>query len=64
MTDDTVLAATGLGKRYRRRWALSDCTLTVPAGRVVGLAVMVVVAFALGWIVAGRALRPLSLIHI
>ena len=37
MTDDTVLAATGLGKRYRRRWALSDCTLTVPAGRVVGL---------------------------
>jgi len=37
MTDDTVLAARGLGKRYRRRWALSDCTLTVPAGRVVGL---------------------------
>lgn len=37
MTDDTVLAARGLGKRYRRRWALADCTLTVPAGRVVGL---------------------------
>ena len=37
MTHDTVLAADGLGKRYRRRWALSDCTLTVPAGRVVGL---------------------------
>jgi ABC-2 type transport system ATP-binding protein len=37
MTDDTVLAARGLGKRYRRRWALSDCTLAVPAGRVVGL---------------------------
>ena len=31
------LAASGLGKRYRRRWALSDCTLTIPAGRVVGL---------------------------
>ncbi|MGW2822961.1 ABC transporter ATP-binding protein [Streptomyces sp. NPDC001443] len=37
MTDDTVLVARNLGKRYRRRWALSDCTLAVPAGRVVGL---------------------------
>lgn len=37
MTVDTVLTARGLGKRYRRRWALSDCTLAVPAGRVVGL---------------------------
>jgi ABC-2 type transport system ATP-binding protein len=27
----------GLGKQYRRRWALSDCTLSVPAGHVVGL---------------------------
>ena len=26
-----------LGKRYRRTWALADCTLTVPAGHVVGL---------------------------
>ena len=33
----TVLKASGLGKRYGRRWALSDCTLSVPAGRVVGL---------------------------
>jgi len=32
-----VLAAEGLGKRYGRRWALSDCTLTIPAGRVTGL---------------------------
>jgi ABC-2 type transport system ATP-binding protein len=32
-----ALTAHGLGKRYRRRWALSDCTLDVPAGRVVGL---------------------------
>ena len=32
-----VLDANGLGKRYRRRWALRDCTLQVPAGRVVGL---------------------------
>src|SRR4051812_21844220 len=33
----TVLRAHGLGKRYGRRWALSDCTLDVPAERVVGL---------------------------
>jgi ABC-2 type transport system ATP-binding protein len=32
-----ILRARGLGKRYRRRWALSHCTLDVPAGRVVGL---------------------------
>jgi ABC-2 type transport system ATP-binding protein len=32
-----VLEARGLGKRYRRRWALTDCTLDLPAGRVVGL---------------------------
>jgi ABC-2 type transport system ATP-binding protein len=32
-----VLRARGLGKNYRRRTALSDCTLDVPAGRVVGL---------------------------
>jgi ABC-2 type transport system ATP-binding protein len=32
-----VLEATGLGKRYRQRWALRDCTLQVPAGHVVGL---------------------------
>ncbi|MBE1531453.1 ABC transporter ATP-binding protein [Actinomadura algeriensis] len=32
-----VLQARGLGKKYGKRWALSDCTLDVPAGRVVGL---------------------------
>jgi ABC-2 type transport system ATP-binding protein len=32
-----ALEAVGLGKRYRSRWALSDCTLTIPQGRVVGL---------------------------
>jgi ABC-2 type transport system ATP-binding protein len=32
-----ALDATGLGKRYRQRWALRDCTVQVPAGRVVGL---------------------------
>ncbi|MCW2762289.1 MAG: transporter related protein [Marmoricola sp.] len=31
-----ILRAHALGKKYRRRWALTDCTLDVPAGRVVG----------------------------
>jgi ABC-2 type transport system ATP-binding protein len=35
--EGSVLTATGLGKKYGRRWALSDCTLEIPAGRVVGL---------------------------
>jgi ABC-2 type transport system ATP-binding protein len=33
----TALHASGLGKRYRQRWALSDCTLEIPEGRVAGL---------------------------
>ncbi|MEU8797173.1 ABC transporter ATP-binding protein [Spirillospora sp. NPDC048819] len=33
----TALQAQGLGKKYGQRWALSDCTLDIPAGRVVGL---------------------------
>jgi ABC-2 type transport system ATP-binding protein len=32
-----VLESEGLGKRYGRRWALQDCSLTIPAGKVVGL---------------------------
>jgi ABC-2 type transport system ATP-binding protein len=32
-----VLQATGLTKRYGRRSALSDCTLSIPPGHVVGL---------------------------
>jgi len=32
-----VIETDGLGKRYRRQWALSDCTLSIPAGHVVGL---------------------------
>jgi ABC-2 type transport system ATP-binding protein len=32
-----VIETAGLGKRYRKLWALTDCTLAVPAGRVVGL---------------------------
>jgi ABC-2 type transport system ATP-binding protein len=34
---NNAIEANGLGKRYGRRWALADCTLTVPAGQVVGL---------------------------
>ncbi|MFI7641603.1 ABC transporter ATP-binding protein [Nonomuraea sp. NPDC049400] len=32
-----ALEATGLGVRYRRTWALRDCSLSVPAGRVAAL---------------------------
>ena len=32
-----ILATDRLGKRYRRRWALTDCTLEIPAGHVTGL---------------------------
>ena len=32
-----VIETEGLGKRYRRRWALAGCTLSIPAGHVVGL---------------------------
>ena len=32
-----AVSARGLGKRYRRRWALRDCTLDIPRGRVTGL---------------------------
>jgi ABC-2 type transport system ATP-binding protein len=32
-----VIEASGLGKRYWRTWALCDCALTIPEGRVVGL---------------------------
>ncbi|MFD0403494.1 ATP-binding cassette domain-containing protein [Kitasatospora sp. NPDC059811] len=37
MTADTVIDCGGIGKRYRRSWALRDCHLAVPAGRVVAL---------------------------
>jgi ABC-2 type transport system ATP-binding protein len=32
-----VIETSGLGKRYRRTWALRDCTLAIPEGHVVGL---------------------------
>ncbi|MFD0479123.1 ABC transporter ATP-binding protein [Nonomuraea thailandensis] len=32
-----ALEVTGLGVRYRRTWALRDCSLSVPAGRVAAL---------------------------
>jgi ABC-2 type transport system ATP-binding protein len=32
-----VIETGGLGKRYGRRWALTDCSMSIPAGHVVGL---------------------------
>ncbi|MEV0714582.1 ABC transporter ATP-binding protein [Asanoa sp. NPDC050611] len=32
-----ILETESLAKRYRRRWALRDCTLAVPEGAIVGL---------------------------
>ena len=33
----TALATSDLGKRYRKTWALQDCSLAIPAGRIVAL---------------------------
>jgi ABC-2 type transport system ATP-binding protein len=35
--DSPALRTAGLGKRYGHVWGLRDCTLTVPAGAIVGL---------------------------
>ena len=32
-----VIETSGLGKQYLRTWALRECTLAIPEGRVVGL---------------------------
>jgi len=32
-----AIETTGLGKRYGRMWALRDCSLALPEGRVVAL---------------------------
>ena len=32
-----VIETAALGKRYRRKWALRDCTLAIPAGHLVAL---------------------------
>jgi ABC-2 type transport system ATP-binding protein len=37
MTDDTAIETAGLGKRYKRTWALQDCTLHLPIGRIAAL---------------------------
>jgi ABC-2 type transport system ATP-binding protein len=33
----TTLTATAVGKRYRTRWAVRDCTFSIPEGKVVAL---------------------------
>ena len=32
-----AVETSGLGRRYGRHWALRDCSLALPAGRVIGL---------------------------
>lgn len=32
-----VIQTAGLGKRYGQNWALRDCTVALPQGRVIGL---------------------------
>jgi ABC-2 type transport system ATP-binding protein len=32
-----AIETAGLGRRYGRHWALRDCTMTIPAGKIVGL---------------------------
>ncbi|MEV7187953.1 ABC transporter ATP-binding protein [Kitasatospora sp. NPDC093102] len=34
---ESALEATGLGRKYRSGWALRDCDVTVPAGRICGV---------------------------
>jgi ABC-2 type transport system ATP-binding protein len=34
---NAMIETSAAGKQYGRRWALRDCTLTIPAGKVVGL---------------------------
>jgi ABC-2 type transport system ATP-binding protein len=34
---NAILQTSAVGKQYGRRWALKDCTLDIPAGKVVGL---------------------------
>ena len=34
---NTLIRAEALGKRYGKRWALTDCDLDIPVGHVVGL---------------------------
>jgi ABC-2 type transport system ATP-binding protein len=36
-SDDAVVETVGLGRRYRRTWGLRECTLTLPAEKVIGL---------------------------
>ncbi|MED7948798.1 ABC transporter ATP-binding protein [Streptomyces sp. BE303] len=35
--DESAIEARGLGRRYRRGWALRDCSFRLPAGRICGL---------------------------
>ncbi|MFE2546894.1 ATP-binding cassette domain-containing protein, partial [Actinacidiphila glaucinigra] len=35
--EESAIEAHGVGRRYRRGWALRDCSVRLPAGRICGL---------------------------
>jgi ABC-2 type transport system ATP-binding protein len=35
--NEAAIEAYGLGRKYRRGWALRDCSFRLPAGRICGL---------------------------
>ncbi|MCX4993636.1 ABC transporter ATP-binding protein [Streptomyces sp. NBC_00568] len=35
--DESAIVAQGVGRKYRRGWALQDCSFRLPAGRICGL---------------------------
>src|SRR5215212_1426768 len=37
LSGEAALRTDGLGRRYGRSWALRDCTLDLPQGRIIGL---------------------------
>ncbi|KFF94689.1 ABC transporter ATP-binding protein [Streptomyces scabiei] len=37
MADTSAIEARGVGRKYRRGWALRDCSFRLPAGRICGL---------------------------
>lgn len=40
MSETIAIEASGLGKQFRKKWAVRDLTLAVPEGKVYGLLVL------------------------
>ena len=65
-----VIEAARLGRRYRATWALRDCTLAIPAGRVAALAgpngagKTTLMHMAVGLIAPGQVAQPQRLLHL